>query len=170
MEQPLSYFQCCNAPDNLNRQSLTTPPPLLQADLEDSDIWKFLLSKSPPSFASFVSESPLFPTPGGGNFFILNVRTATGSEHNCHNLLGGMSESYQNPLGCPCPMGIHTDWCITQSSLGYTPGPLLLFLCLTSSHLRLTLSAPYSLTRYPLKIYHQRAWQTGWAFPHQVAP
>ncbi len=51
----------------------------------------FFLVKSPPSFAPFVSESPLFPTPGGGNLFILNVTTAPGSEHHCHNPLGGMS-------------------------------------------------------------------------------
>ncbi len=77
-------------------------------DPEDSDIWKCLMSKSPPSFSPFVSEFPLFPTPGSGNLFILNVRTAPGSEHNCHNPLGGMSESCQNPLGCP--WGPPGDW------------------------------------------------------------
>ncbi len=41
-----------------------------------------------------------------GDLFILNVRTASGFEHHCHNSLGGTSESCQNPLGCP--WGIHT--------------------------------------------------------------
>ncbi len=59
------------------------------------------LSKYPPSFAPYVSESPLFPTLG--NLFILNVRTTPGSEHHCHKPLGRMSESCQNPLGCPYP-------------------------------------------------------------------
>ncbi len=44
-----------------------TRVPHAQADPGDSDLWIFLLSKSPPGFALFVSESPQFPTPGGGN-------------------------------------------------------------------------------------------------------
>ncbi len=76
------------------------------ADPEDSNTWKVLLSKSPPSSAPFVSKSPLFPTPGGGNLFILKVRTAPGSEHYCHNPLGWMPESCQNPWSCPwSPLG-----------------------------------------------------------------
>ncbi len=76
----------------------------------------FFLSKSPPSFAPFVSKSPLFPTPGGGNLFILNVRTAPGSEHPCHNPLCGMSESCQNCLGG----GIH--WRFTLTGALFTDG------------------------------------------------
>ncbi len=54
-----------------------------------------------PHLYLFVSDSPLFPTPGGGNLFILNVRTAPGSEHHCHNSLSGMSERCQNPMEIP---------------------------------------------------------------------
>ncbi len=63
--------------------------------------WDLNITKSPPSFAPFVSESPLFSSTEGQNLFILNVRTAPGSEHHYHNLLGEMSESCLNPLGCP---------------------------------------------------------------------
>ncbi len=59
------------------------------------------MSKYPPSFAPFMSESPLFPTLGSGNLYILNVRTAHGCELHYHNPLDGMSEICQNPLGCP---------------------------------------------------------------------
>ncbi len=50
-----------------------------------------------------LTESPLFPTPGGGNLFIFNVRTAPVSEHHCHKPMRGRSENYQNPLGCLMP-------------------------------------------------------------------
>ncbi len=104
------YALLTNAPVKMNHQG-----PLPWADPGDSDIWKCLLSKSPSSLVPFVSESVLFPTPGYGNFFILNVETAPESEHHCHNPLGGMSESCQNPLGCMRGggLGIHTDWCTT---------------------------------------------------------
>ncbi len=65
---------------------------------------------SAPSFAPFMSECPLFHTPGGGNLFILNVRATPG--HHCHNLLGRMSESPGLPME---PLGIHIDWCITDT-------------------------------------------------------
>ncbi len=56
-------------------ESPVPPPPW--ADPGDSDIHTFFISMSPPSFAPFIkSESPLFPTGGGENLFILNVRTA----------------------------------------------------------------------------------------------
>ncbi len=88
------------APVNVNHQVPSWAEPGY------SDSWKFFLSKYPPSFAHFVSESPLPPTPGCGNLFILNVRPAPGSEHHCHNSLGGMSESCQNPLvACGGPWG-----------------------------------------------------------------
>ncbi len=64
-----------------------------------SDIWKKHCQKSPCSFEPFVSES-LYFLPQGGNLFILNIRTVPGYEHHCHNPLGGMSESWQNHLGC----------------------------------------------------------------------
>ncbi len=71
---------------------------------------KKILSKYTPSFAPFVSNSPQ----GAGNFFILNVRTAPLFEHHCDNLLSGMAESCQNPLGClQGALVIDTDWCIT---------------------------------------------------------
>ncbi len=46
-------------------------------DPGDYDIWKFLLSKSPPSFSPFVSESPLFPTPEGGNLFYFKCQNCS---------------------------------------------------------------------------------------------
>ncbi len=84
-----------------------------QAEIGDSKIWKLVLSNSLPSFAPFMSKYSLFPIPGGGNLFILNVRTACGSEHNCHNLLGGMSKSCQNFLFCwRLPWGLNAKfWC-----------------------------------------------------------
>ncbi len=75
----------------------------------------FLLSKSPPSFAPLVSESPLFPTPGGGNLFILNVRSALGSEH-LSKPPGWDSRTVRIPwVAHAPPPRIHTDWCITHT-------------------------------------------------------
>ncbi len=51
--------------------------------------WKFLLLKFPPSFAPHLHQEV--------GMFVLNIITAPGSEHHCHNPLGGMSESCQNP-------------------------------------------------------------------------
>ncbi len=65
---------------------------------------KISFSKFQPSFAPFVSECPLFPSPGGGNRFILNVRTAPGSEYYYHN------------LGCQKAIRIH--WVVHRGSLG----------------------------------------------------
>ncbi len=59
---------------------------------------------------------PPFPYPRGGNHLILNIRTAPASEQYCHNPLGLMSESCQNPLVAHRDgggvLGNHTDWCI----------------------------------------------------------
>ncbi len=41
--------------------------------------------KVPTLICTFCVRIPLFPTPWGGNLYILNVRTAFGSEHHCHN-------------------------------------------------------------------------------------
>ncbi len=83
--------------------------------------------KIPILTCTLVSESPLFPTLGIGTF-ILNIRTAPVSEHHCHNPLGRMSESCQNPLGCLLETpGIHT-------------GALHLFICTDAFHM------VYSLT------------------------
>ncbi len=89
------------APVNVNHQD--TPCGQTQG------ILKFLLSKSPSSFSPFVSDFPLFPTPGGWNLFILNARTASGSEHHCHNPPDGISESCQNPRSYLCPLAPPSD-------------------------------------------------------------
>ncbi len=65
----VTYLRCY-APVNVNHQG-----PML-ADPGNSDIWKFLPSKSSTSFVPFVSEyTPKFPTPRSWES-ILNVRTA----------------------------------------------------------------------------------------------
>ncbi len=67
----------------------------------------------------FVSESPLCPTPGGWNLFIWNIRTAPGSKYHCHNPLGGMSESCQNPLGCPRLLPGNSHWLVHKPVSDY---------------------------------------------------
>ncbi len=58
----------------------------------------FFCQSPHPHLHILCHNPPLSSTPGGGN--------APGSEHHCHNPLGGMSESCQNPLG------IHTDYAL----------------------------------------------------------
>ncbi len=80
--QIMTLDDCCQCMLMHQSMWITRVPPIW-ADPRDSDIWKFLLSKSPPSFAPYVSECLLFHSPCGGNLFILNVRTAPGFEHHC---------------------------------------------------------------------------------------
>ncbi len=90
--------------------------------------WTFLMSKSTPSFAPFVSESSLFLTPGGGNLFYFKCQNCPLVWTPCCNPLGGMSESCQNPLWCPCgggePWGF-TNWCITLQYV-HNSSPIIL--------------------------------------------
>ncbi len=75
--------------------------------------FEIFFCQSPHPHLHLLCQNSLYFLPQRWESLYFKCQNCSGSEHHCHNRLGGMSESCQKTLGCPWgPLGIHTDWCI----------------------------------------------------------